>query len=170
MRRNIFIIKTLALGVILFFIARMIVGTSSTAKDNAAYIRVLDPYQSKADLQQSKNLLHGYLNTPSSQPIGLILWSDKPLFLLPPTYDTGTLRTYIDSIQSEERHPSTDFAPLVRWYHPDNVFVSSDQAHAYHDIQDFGSIDPSIISHSDTTSSYRKITILSILLICIVLI
>ena len=148
----------------------MVIASSGDKENSTAYIRAIDPYQSQADLQQTKNKLQDYLSMPLAQPIGLILRSDTPLFLIPPTYDTGTLWYYIQSIQSQEQGTPWDITSLVALYSTDRIFVSSDQSHSYNDVEDFAGIDTSIqVVQSDGPSSW-KIGMLSVLLIIVLLI
>ncbi len=170
MYRTLFIMKTWVVAILLLVIAWMAIISSRSSENSTAYIRAIDPYQSQADLQQTKNKLQDYLNIPLAQPIGLILRSDAPLFLIPPTYDTGTLWTYIQSIQSQEQGTPWDITSLVSLYSTDHIFISSDQSHNYNNIEDFAQIDISIsVAQSDSSSSW-KIGILSVLLIVVLLI
>ncbi len=171
MHRSLFIIKTVCIIVLLLVAAWIGILSSSKTDTNIAYIRVIDPTQSVADLQQTKNSLREYLHEEFSHPIWLVLWSDTPFFLMPPTYDTGTLQTYVDSIQHQDIEDRWDIVPLLQSYSEDNIFVSSNNDHIYRDIQDFGSVDTSIQvgAQSDSPSSL-KLGILSVLLIIVLFI
>lgn len=166
MYRSLFIIKTVCIIALLFATIWIAITWSSETDTNLGYIRVIDPSQSPADLQQTKNTVREYLREELSQSIGLVLWSDSPFFLMPPTYDTGTLQTYVDSIQHQDIQDKWDIAPLLDAYSDDNIFVSSDAAHIYQDIQDFANIDTSIqIGRQTDSPTSLKVGILSILLI-----
>lgn len=170
MHRTVFLIKTLVVIVLLVIIAWISISSWPRTNNDAAYVWVVDPSQTKSDLQQVKNILHGYLQAPSSHPIGLILWTQKPIFLLPPTYDTWTLRTYIESIQSQPSEVKGNLAPLLQSYSSSHIFVSSDKSHAYRDIQDFASIDTLVQANKASTIDTWKLGLCSVLLIVVLLI
>ncbi len=171
MHRSLFIIKTICIVALLVTTTWIAITWSSKTDINLGYIRVIDPTQSAADIQQTKNGLREYLRSELSQPIGLVLWSDTPFFLMPPTYDTGTLQTYIDGIQHQDIGDRWDITPLVQAYSKDNIFVSSDNDHIYRDIQDFGSVDTSIqLGAQRDSPSSLKLGILSVLLIIVLFI
>ena len=141
MRRTIFLIKTIGISMVLILSAYIWYTTSPSSSQSNAYIRVIDPYQSQADIQQIKSMLHAYLQRSLSSPIGIIVQLDKPLFLLPPTYDTGTLDTYIQSIHAQEGNGGWRIESLVKQYPVDHIFTnrSDSQYKTFADFQDLQS-------------------------------
>lgn len=173
MRKIIFLIKTVGICILFMTSIYMLCTLSFLPPHNSSYVRVVDPYQSQADLQQTKNILHNYLELSPSTPIGVILQLDKPLFLVPPTYDTGTLDTYIQSIQSQDSESrGGDIHFLVQDRDLDHVFTNSTDTQykdfSYFEPKENATITEDVSKQNKTKT--RQLGLLGILIIVMLLI
>lgn len=172
MRKTIFLIKTIGISMVLILSAYIWHTTSPSSSQSNAYIRVIDPYQPQADIQQTKGILRSYLQRPLSEPIGIIVQLDKPLFLLPPTHDTGTLDTYIQSIHAQEGNGGWRIESLVKEYPVDHIFTnrSDNQYKTFADFQDLQSSSMSTGWSSQNNAQTLLLGITGILLVIMLLI